>query len=450
MSPPIAEHDSFLRNNSLIKQTNVIKICRTLPFILLLLSINADAEDPTRGKAKRDAGTVFRPIPGQFPPIESAHHYSGELIFVDHATRRGSIRVKGSGKFFRNDPHPFALLPYAEVRYRGAPADLRDIPLGTIVHVYAFLPPDPERSSVPVLPIDNKQKDANHNRGSGIFPAENHVLLLEDEPSHCQRVGKSWRLEEISLQKDGGVINARQAPENQDSVRESFTVDSATRVWRERELLSLEEWLEEQNKNGSTKIQKLGFDVELSFSWQPTPDNIFTRFHISDIWLDQTAFSRAASLQAKKHCQLIRSRWMPAWVDKVKYGTFGQAVVTATLFGGMDASLYDEFKVGSQASMNSVEATLKHTHGAYGPAHMACHGPITDMRRSDPDPPVGSSGIQIEFETDLIIEGIRPGRIVRVRPASWPVLNLPREEYINDGKADSEERFPTPAIFPKY
>ena len=116
----------------------------------------------------------------------------------------------------------------------------------------------------------------------------------------------------------------------------------------------------------------------------------------------------------------------------------------------MDASLYDEFKVGSQASMNSVGVTLKHTHGAYGPAHMACHGPITDMCRSDPDPPVGSSGIQIEFETDLIIEGIRPGRIVRVRPASWPVLNLPREEYINDGKADSEERFPTPAIFPKY
>ena len=187
------------------------------------------------------------------------------------------------------------------------------------------------------MPIDNKQKDANHNRGSGIFPAENHVLLLEDEPSHCQRAGKSWRLEEISLQQDGGVINARQTPENQDSVRESFTVDSATRIWRERELLSLEEWLEEQNKNGSTKIQKLGFDVELSFSWQPTPDNIFTRFHISDIWLDQTAFSRAASLQAKKHCQLIRSRWMPAWVDKVKYGTFGQAVVTATLFGGMDA-----------------------------------------------------------------------------------------------------------------
>ena len=30
--------------------------------------------------------------------------------------------------------------------------------------------------------------------------------------------------------------------------------------------------------------------------------------------------------------------------------------------------------------------------------------------------PLGSSGIQIRFETDLIIEGVRPGRVVRVRP----------------------------------
>jgi hypothetical protein len=29
----------------------------------------------------------------------------------------------------------------------------------------------------------------------------------------------------------------------------------------------------------------------------------------------------------------------------------------------------------------------------------------------------------------LIIEGIRPGRVVRVRPASWPQVNVPRDEY---------------------
>jgi hypothetical protein len=32
----------------------------------------------------------------------------------------------------------------------------------------------------------------------------------------------------------------------------------------------------------------------------------------------------------------------------------------------------------------------------------------------------------------------------------WPQVNVPREEYLDDGSASAEERFPTPAIFPKY
>src|SRR6185369_9267094 len=79
----------------------------------------------------------FRPEAGKFPPFEKSHAYRGELVFVDHANRRGSIRVEGTGKFYRNDPQPFAMLPYGVVRYQGAPADLRDIPLGTVLHVRA-------------------------------------------------------------------------------------------------------------------------------------------------------------------------------------------------------------------------------------------------------------------------------------------------------------------------
>ena len=89
---------------------------------------------------------VFRPEVGKFPQLEKSLSYRGELVFVDHANRRGSIRVQASGMFFRNDPHPFAMLPYGIVRYRGAPADLRHIPLGTVMHVRAFLPPDPKIS----------------------------------------------------------------------------------------------------------------------------------------------------------------------------------------------------------------------------------------------------------------------------------------------------------------
>ena len=104
--------------------------------------------------ANEEPGTEpFRPEAGKFPPLEKAHSYRGELIFVDHANRRGSLRVEGAGKFYRNDPHPFAMLPYGIVRYHGAPADLRDIPLGTVMHVRAFLPPDPKTSAVPVLPV---------------------------------------------------------------------------------------------------------------------------------------------------------------------------------------------------------------------------------------------------------------------------------------------------------
>jgi len=68
----------------------------------------------------------FRPEKGKFPPLEKAHAYRGELIFVDHANRRGSLRIDGDGRFRFAAPSPFALLPYGLVRYHGSPADLRD------------------------------------------------------------------------------------------------------------------------------------------------------------------------------------------------------------------------------------------------------------------------------------------------------------------------------------
>ena len=86
----------------------------------------------------------------------------------------------------------------------------------------------------------------------------------------------------------------------------------------------------------------------------------------------------------------------------------------------------------------------------YGPAHMASRGAILDVTKTDGAVPLGSSGIQIRFETDLVIEGIRPTRVVRVRPSEWPNVRVPREEYLGDGTFSHEDRFPTPAIFPKY
>jgi hypothetical protein len=391
----------------------------------------------------------FRPEAGKFPPLEKAYSYRGELVFVDHANRRGSIRVQGEGMYFRNKPHPFAMLPYGIIRYLGAPAQLRDIPLGTVLRARSFLPPDPKLSAVPVLPINNRNKKAGYS-GVGTAPAENHLLLLEDEASHCLREGKVWKLKEVDIKDGAGKITARLESKTggENNEEETMTFDAATRIWRGREKLEVADLIDEGIWPASGKKSLNDQAVLLGISWRPTPDGVFTRFHVSDIWLDDVSIQRAARNQTETHKAFIRSRWMPGWVDAVEYGKFGTATVTATLFGGMDNSLYADFKKDVSAMMNPVENTLKHTHGAYGPGHMACRGPILTVVKKEGNTPLGSSGIQIRFKTDLILEGIRPGRVVRVCPGSWPQVQIPREEYLGGNKP--EERFPTPTIFPKY
>lgn len=411
-------------------------------FMLLysaVLSTAAFGQQPG-SKNKQPAAEAFRPEVGKFPPLDKAHAYRGVLAFVDHANRRGSLRVEAPGQFFRNPPHPFALLPYGMVRRLGAPADLRDVPLGTVLHVRGYLPPDPKSSTVPVI-----------QKGSSEEPAENHVLLLEDEPSYCLREGKVWKLKEITIRNhQGSIIASRGSKTGEDNpANEKLTFDAATRIWRGRECLGVADLVDEGvwPADGTKALESPA--VQLGLTWQPTPSGVFLQYHISDVWLDETALERAARQQTEKHKALIRSRWMPAFVDAVEYGKFGRATITATLFGGMDESLYADFKQGSQGVMNAAENTLKHAGGAYGPSHMASRGPIVEVTKSTEDVPAGSSGIQIRFETDLIIEGIRPGRVVRIRPDSWPELTLPRDEYLNDGN-NPNDRFPTPAIFPKY
>ena len=114
----------------------------------------------------------------------------------------------------------------------------------------------------------------------------------------------------------------------------------------------------------------------------------------------------------------------------------------------MDSTLYTDFKKDVGGQINGAENTLKHTAGHYGPGHMASSGKFLRVEKKSGEIPLGSSGIQVQFETDLIIEGIRPGRIIRVRPNSWPKMQIPREEYLFQNSP--ENRFPTPDIFPKY
>lgn len=372
---------------------------------------------------------AFRPTPGAFPPLAKAKPLRGELVFVDHVNRRGSLRLHIDGHFHEGRLHHFAMLPYGIIRYRGAPASLQDIPLGTELYGRFYLPPDPETSAVPVA----SGKDVTQ-------PAENHAILLEDGPSLCLREGKAWSLRKLTIKGAEGelVASLARGPQGDglDGER-TLTVDSSTRIWRGRELLGLTDLLADGSwrVDGSKTFPET--PVQLALGWHPR--YLYQQFHVSDIWLDETAMAAATERQRGRHRRYIRLRWLPAVVDAVEHDNFGPASVTLTLYGGMDAVLYADFKPNGGAQIAAAEETLR----TWWPDHDGMDGRITAVEQQAADPPLGSSGIQVTVRVPLVLEGFRPGRTVRIRSHSWPKVKPPYEELVRG----LEDRWPSPEVF---
>ena len=381
----------------------------------------------------------FRPVMGEFPPADKAKSFIGEITFLDYEHRRGSIRIVRDGnRAFRAIETPFAMLPYGMVRYHGAPADLRDLPLGTVMHGQFYLPPDPKFSLVP---------DVNEH---------NHAILLEDEASFCLRQGLVWKLKQVEIRDDEGMIKASRVAKHgngQEAKVEDITVDSTTRFWRGREQLFLKDMIAEGlwPKSGTKNLADKA--VYLGLTWQPIPEwnkgkgLPFNRYHISDIWLDDQAFKRAQEYQTEVHKELLLSRWMPAWVDEIKYGKAGKGEITVTLFGGMDPSLYAKFKKGAKVNVGAATFSLKHANGLHaGIQHASAYSSVLGIMEQKESAPLGSSGIQLRLKPELLIEGFRPSRIVRIGFGDTPRATIPRNEY-NFG---IHEFFPSTDIYTKF
>ena len=83
------------------------------------------------------------------------------------------------------------MLPYGMLWYNGAPAELRDIPIGTHLHGTFYLPPKGEEKTIPPT------------KGPPQYGSKyNHALLLEDDFSFYQRRSQSWKINSIELQYD--------------------------------------------------------------------------------------------------------------------------------------------------------------------------------------------------------------------------------------------------------
>ena len=393
---------------------------RILTLLAIVFTIKAIADE-----------TPYRPEVGKFPDIEKAVPYRGELVFVDHVNRRGTIRLHIDGFYKEDRLHHFVMLPYGMIYYRGAPAELRDIPIGTNLYGRFYLPPDPETSAVPVI------KNAKLGK-----PAETHAILLEDDPSFCLREGKAWQLSQVEINgKEGNIVASLARKEHGEGLggEHTLTIDGSTRIWRGRELLGMEDLIAEEKWPKSGKKSFENIPVQLSLTWHAR--YLYQQFHVADIWLDEAAMKVASERQRQVHIRHIRNRWMPARIDSTDHENFGKAVITATLHGGMDESLYADFQANTGAQMAAAESTLR----TWWPDHDGMQGRILEVTKTNGEKEFGSSGIQIKFEVPLILEGFRPGLTVRIRPNNWPKVKPPIEEQVKS----FEDRWPGPGIFVK-
>jgi len=295
------------------------------------------------------------------------------------------------------------MLPYGEIYYNGAPAELRDIPLGTHVHGYFYLPPVGEDATIPPPPKDMQRYQIKHN----------HAVSMEDDFSYYARRGQGWKV--VSLDAVKGKLNV--APAGQlvkDGINTAYTfdIDDLTKVWKGRTLVDLAEIAPEQS-------------VQFNLSWCPGWRD--KEFGVAEIWLDDASRKFATDLQRRRHVKYQQQRWLPAWIDAVEDNDFGGGMLTLTFFGGFDPSLYAELKA-TQDNGFGVAVADKTLRTWFHRSDKKI-GQVLEWQET-PNPPTGSSGIQVRMKFTELLDGYRPGRVIRVKCHDWLFVTMPTEERI--------------------
>ena len=360
--------------------------------------------EPSKANAETEANTEKSPRPGVFPSKGSGIQVHGDLVVSDSVNRRGALREK------RSTPrHYFAMLPYGMVWYHGAPADIRDLPPDIHMHGQFLLPMEGEEKTIPLS--DTLIKDHKNLR-------YNHAILLEDDMSFYSRRGRSWKV--IGFEQGGGPAPRLKlsvepvGPEIEGGINKStlFDIDDSTRIWQKRQLVSRE----------AIKSDQL---IQVNLTWGP-----FDSLATTDVWLDEDSLGASREIQRNRHLKLIRSRFLPGWIDAVKNYDSGGGEVTVTFFGGMDSSLYSDIRKSQKVKICNAENTLRTWN--YHQEH-ASHATIIE-KKDIKNPPLGSSDLQVKLKVVRMVDGFRPGRIVRVK-GPWTYVLLPWDEHINSEEA---------------
>ena len=342
----------------------------------------------------------YIPASDQFAPIAKARYLSRELVYIDPVNRRGAIRMHDN--YWSGPAHYFALLPYATVRYNGAYAELRDLPLGTVVHGYFTMPPKGEENTIPPLPDEHKKAAIPHNHG----------ICLEDDFSFYQRQGQSWKIVSVDIDKEKISVEPT-GKKTKDGINTPYTfdIDTRTRIWKNRRLSDL----------GDIEA---GTTVQLNLTWAQGWGQ--KEFRVGDIWLAGVSRKFATEMQRRRHLRYERQRWTPGWIDDGELFDFGGGIVTLTLFEVDRELIADLRRDKNERIAVAVAEKTRRTWIHRADRKFAKLVEWKDIK----DSPLGSSGVQLRVKFTELLAGYQRGRCVRVKAENWKWVSVPPEERI--------------------
>ena len=115
-----------------------------------------------------------------------------------------------------------ALLPYGSVYYHGAPASLRDIPIGTHLHGWFYMK-HPDDDSKPLAIF--------HNRLSYEIDFR-RCFRLEDDFSFYSRQKQLWHVDSVDLEEQKLTLTLQHDGKAIDKPQ-TLDLQKSTRVWRD-------------------------------------------------------------------------------------------------------------------------------------------------------------------------------------------------------------------------
>lgn len=367
--------------------------------IFFAASICADDTKTFRTDASTDESLPwYELVDGQFPPAGSAHYFTGELIGLDPVERTGKLRVSRTDEQRRSHwdlPTHFEMLPYAAVELCGTKAAFRDIPLGTHLHGLWY-----ERDKSGPEP-----KTEFYNRKT-IEAEFTRCFRLQDDFSYWQGRGIDWQIEKVDLAEM--KLTCTQMPIGELMLQETGPVEydllPSTRVWIDDRLTGIKELKEGQR-------------IQFRLTWA----TLYGAGRLTDIWANARARELATERQRIAHEHFTKERGLAGWIEDVDNS---EQILTITLFDIVEPKLLEQFLKDATVQTIVAEPSLRN----YDQVNDRKGGRIVETKTLDPQP--GSSGHQIKIRVDLLLEGFRPGKIVRVFGPGWKVLTLPQEENL--------------------